>query len=554
MLTVPDTIDPDKRLSDIVCGWIKACDESHELCMVRHGTSLPTRLVSINDKTIRLEVTETWQSTPRYATLSYCWGTLDFIRTVKSNLDEFLCGIPHARLPKTFRDAIQITQALAVDYIWIDSLCIVQDSDTDWRKESSRMSEVYGNSYINIAASSATDPGQGCFLRSKYMRDALEAEVRISGQRFVCTFHNTEISYMLAVDFSHLMTRAWAIQEKLLPTRTIHLGDRGALWDCRSSIGLQDLQKLETANIDESRHITTLTSNLLKATKFGLSKKWEQVVYHYSSANLTVSRDKLPGLAGIAKLFSKYKRCQYLAGIWKDDTFDVHLCWCVFGPRPRPTWRAPTWSWASVDGLASFHAYELPGLRSPRLVCAHTLEADVTRVSESEFGEVSDGWIRITCSYVVSGKIRGSHRQHKLEFCLDGSPCCPLLFGPDCTDDIDVRTDEMVFVLPFAATNLDTVQLASAAEGQDIRGLVLQQTGRALGEFRRIGFFRCGTSTYGDEVVHGPVDGTADWDPLNWNQFMCLIQEQGAVTAKEVCAEAIDDTEHGTGGFVISIV
>jgi hypothetical protein len=517
------------------------------LCATRHGISLPTRLVSIHENIIRLELTETWKSTPPYATLSYCWGTLDFIRTITSNLDELLSGVSQDRLPKTFRDAIEITQALKIDYIWIDSLCIVQDSDADWRKESSRMSEVYGNSYINIAASSAIDPGQGCFLRSPCTRDALKAEVCISGQCYACTFHNTEVSYMYAVEESHLMTRAWALQEKLLPTRTVHLGDRGAFLDCRLCIGLEDLEDLKMVNNHVS-HITTLTINLQEATKVELSEKWERVINLYSRANLTVSGDKLPGLAGIAERFRKYKQCGYLAGMWGDDTFDVQLCWCVIRSRPRPTWRAPTWSWASVDGYTTPHAYEPAELRS-QSVYARTLESSVTQVGEAEFGEVSDGWIRITCSYVLPGKIKEVYGQPLLEFCLDGLPCRPALTRLDCTDDIDAQDGGMIYAIPVLGTSMELVQSVIPTEHDDIRGLVLQQTGRVLGEFRRIGFFRCSTLTYDDRYM---IDGVGGKE--YWNQFIGLIQEQGAVTAEEVCAKVIDDAEHGTGGFVITIV
>jgi hypothetical protein len=499
---------------------------------------------------MRLENTQDWQSTPQYATLSYCWGNRDFIKTSKSNLEEFFVDIPHHRLPQTFKDAIQVTQALNIDYIWIDSLCIVQDSDVDWLRESSRMSQIYGNSYINIAASSATDPGQGCFLRPQDMRDALSTEVIISGKNHGCEFYNSENSYSLAVEKSHLLTRAWALQEKLLPTRTLHLGHRGAYWECRSGVGLEYLPVLTKRAIGESG-LAALVSGLAEDDERGVAKSWQRVVTAYSSANLTVSRDKLPALAGIAQQFGIYKQCEYLAGMWKDETFDAQLCWCIFGHRPQPAWRAPTWSWVSVDGYASFHAYEPAGLRSPRLICARTLEASVTRVSEAEFGEVSNGWIRITCSYVLSCKIKEVSGRPALEFCLNDLPCHPALTRLDCTDSIDARDSGLICVLPLTATSVDLVQSATPTEHEDIRGLVLQQTGRVLGEFRRIGFFRCGTSIYGDDdgVVHLSAEGRA-----GWNQFIGLIQEQGTVTAKEVCAEAIDDTEHGTGGFVITIV
>jgi hypothetical protein len=535
---------------EIVSEWVRVCNDSHESCAVRQAGSLPTRLISTRGDTVRLEITQDWQFTPPYATLSYCWGNLDFIKTSKSNLEEFLVEIPHHRLPRTFKDAIQVIQALNVDYIWIDSLCIIQDSDVDWRKESSRMSEVYGNSYLNIAASSATDPGQGCFLKPQGMRDALSTEVTISGQKYRCDVYNPWYSYSSAVEKSHLLTRAWALQEKLLPTRTLHLGHRGAYWECRSGVGLECLPTLTTSGI-EGVDLATLIGGLTESDEGYVSYSWERVGWAYSTANLTVSRDKLPGLAGIAEHFGKYKRCEYLAGMWQDETFDAQLCWCIFEPRPRPTWRAPTWSWISVDGNASFHAYEPTGLRMPRLVCARTLEASVTRVSEAEFGEVSDGRIRITCSYILCCKMGEISEQPTLEFRLDNMPCHRVSTRLDCTDNIDVQDCGLIYVLPLIATSVDFVQSAIPTEHEDIRGLVLQQTGRASGEFRRIGFFRCGTSIYGndDGVVHLSAEGRA-----GWNQFIGLIQEEGTVTAKDVCAEVIDDTEHGTGGFVITVV
>lgn len=179
---------PKKNVLDTAYEWVEACDASHEMCVPRKSDSLPTRLISVCGEVIHLESTETWTSSPSYATLSYCWGDLDFLTTTTSVLEDFLIEIPVARLPQTFKDAIQIVRALKIGYIWIDSLCIVQDSDTDWRKESSRMSEVYGSSYINIAASSASNPGEGCFTKPQFMRDTVETNITISGQEYECWF------------------------------------------------------------------------------------------------------------------------------------------------------------------------------------------------------------------------------------------------------------------------------------------------------------------------------------------------------------------------------
>lgn len=374
------------------------------MCVPRKNDRPPTRLVSVCGEVIHLESTETWTSSPPYATLSYSWGNLDFLTTTTSVLEDFLIEIPVAWLPQTFKDAIKIVRALKIGYIWIDSLCIMQDSDADWRKESSRMSEVYGNSYINIAASSASNPGEGCFTKPQFMRDAVEANVTISGQEYECWFYHIENSYTLAVERSHLMSRAWAVQEKLLPTRSIHLGNRGAFWECRSSVGLECRPNLFDGAVS-GLSLASLTHNLADTTDPDLYQRWARVVTAYSTTNLTLSRDKLPGLAGIARNFGECKQCEYLAVMWRDATFDAQLCWCIFGPQARPEWRAPSWSWASVNGYTSFHPFKPAEMRSPRIFCAKTLQASVTRVGENTYGEVSDGWIRITCSYVLRGKV-----------------------------------------------------------------------------------------------------------------------------------------------------
>ncbi|GAB7327065.1 hypothetical protein MBLNU13_g10992t1 [Cladosporium sp. NU13] len=303
-----------KNVLDIAYEWIQTCDVSHEMCVPRKSNSLPTRLISVCGEVIHLESTETWTSSPPYATLSYCWGDLDFLTTTSSVLEEFLINIPVDRLPQTFLDAIQIARALKIGYIWIDSLCIVQDSDADWRKESSRMSEVYGSSYINIAASSAANPGEGCLTKRQFMRDTVEANVTVSGQEYECWFYHVGNSYTLAVERSHLMSRAWAVQEKLLPVRSIHLGNRGAFWECRSSVGLERLPNLFDGAIS-GLSLASLTHSLADTTDPDLYLRWKRVVAAFSTADLTLSRDKLPGLAGIARRFGDYKQCEYLADL-----------------------------------------------------------------------------------------------------------------------------------------------------------------------------------------------------------------------------------------------
>lgn len=129
---------------------------------------MPTRLLSIRYNPIRLCSSNTRQER-NYAPLIHCWGSKPeiLLKLTEENIDELHQSIPLQRLSRTFKEAIYIALELGLDYIWIDSLCIIQDDAEDWRRESTLMGQVYGNSFINIAASSAIDGSYGCFMQRR---------------------------------------------------------------------------------------------------------------------------------------------------------------------------------------------------------------------------------------------------------------------------------------------------------------------------------------------------------------------------------------------------
>lgn len=91
----------------------------------------------------------------RYVTLSHCWGGSLPLRTTKETVHLYSWEIPYELIPKTFHDALTITRALDVPYLWIDALCIIQDDHNDWQIEASKMKDVYSGSLITIAATHA---------------------------------------------------------------------------------------------------------------------------------------------------------------------------------------------------------------------------------------------------------------------------------------------------------------------------------------------------------------------------------------------------------------
>ncbi|KAK0100834.1 hypothetical protein ONS95_007281 [Cadophora gregata] len=144
--------------------WMKTCLESHGSICAGTQSTLPARVVDVgnnNSPTVSLHVST--GELGEWLTLSHCWGNARIRLTTTANLMSRTGSFAYSRLPKSFRDAIFITRKLGYRYIWIDCLCIVQDCDEDWQRESVKMAEIYANSVLTLSADAATDPHKGIF-------------------------------------------------------------------------------------------------------------------------------------------------------------------------------------------------------------------------------------------------------------------------------------------------------------------------------------------------------------------------------------------------------
>jgi hypothetical protein len=144
--------------------WLEQCVKSHKIMCPQLVTpdgppKLPHRVLDVtisDENSVRL--VETQGKVGYWACLSHCWGEKQPLKTTRDpdTLSQHQIAIPWDTLPKTFQDAIFVTRALGIQYLWIDSLCIIQDDSVDWQFQSAQMADIYRNSILTIAGSASS--------------------------------------------------------------------------------------------------------------------------------------------------------------------------------------------------------------------------------------------------------------------------------------------------------------------------------------------------------------------------------------------------------------
>lgn len=541
--------------------WIFECDNSHKQCQITRVRDRPSRLVSVSENSLKLVQTTAWETMPRYATLSYCWGKATSINLKKDNLDFLLTSIPADGLPKTIRDAIQVARTLNIPYIWIDALCIMQDDLDDWLQEAAKMHSVYGGSYLNMAAASAIDANQGLHHKLPYYNGGFSTKTRAATSKAhdLRNFYSINVATEVLQDI-HLATRAWTLQERLLPTRTLYFGDTGLSWECvcafRSEFLPQGIPNLEYSRLLRHRDQPW---------------EWLDIVQNFSKAQLTNGHDRLPALSGIASRQHEVTgaKSKYLAGLWSDSLYE-QLTWNLrdnkSALKPRPPWRAPTWSWASVDGEASWRPIGVPGK-----VVYHVKIRDAwTTISgHDQFGLVSAGQLTIACSAIIRGALETSTDDwckrlspgHEHAF-LDNAPY-PFHIDFDCLEDASTQSDKTVYFVPIysgpTGAQIDKGSFAIGGESQSryvaseaddgpggwidqfaVHGLVLRSTGDKKGCFSRIGFFTYNNAGRGRDT--------------EYPSMMRLLKGCDTAVAETVCERVDRSGDDANMLFIITIV
>lgn len=402
-------IKPPVEQLDLMREWVRSCDTSHTSCR-SEPRPLPTRVIDVGlggQTEPRLLVTR--GAVGRYMTLSHCWGLHPVICTTSETIEDHIQSLPMSALPKTFQDAVIITRALGVQYLWIDSLCIIQDSKEDWELESVRMGTIYASSYLTIAASASKDSTGGCFItRDTSNHVKVKCTVRDSaGSQPVPVFVRPRPRDFIQLPQSILHTRTWVTQERLLSARMIHYDTDQLLWECRQDRFAEDgvpvdafiVQKLVW---DERLHLSfPFAQGRFSTSEFVWD--WYDMVSAYSRRGITKAYDKLPALSGLAKIMEECTGERYIAGLWKNH-LAFGLLWRrseAWLRRPSDGYLAPSWSWASLEG--DINMPEIATIMPTNNVMETSIriiEADAAPLGMDPRGMLKSGYVQLT------GKLR----------------------------------------------------------------------------------------------------------------------------------------------------
>lgn len=228
--------------------WIRVCDASHG-CWSDHERKLPTRILDVNcaghgdASTIKLVEATSVERNAKYVALSHRWGTSGpTMRATNETLTDLTRGFKTTSLPQSFQDAVYVTNVLGLRYLWIDCLCIIQDSEDDWNHESMKMEDVFANAYCTIAATRAQSSKDG-FLSPERPKRRCEALRPSKGTPFyICDQID---DFREDVENSELNQRGWVLQERALSRRTIYFAKRQIYWECGKGVYCETLTELQ---------------------------------------------------------------------------------------------------------------------------------------------------------------------------------------------------------------------------------------------------------------------------------------------------------------------
>jgi hypothetical protein len=487
---------------------------------------LPSRFIYIDPRDevpVRLCNAEHLASDVRYMTLSHSWGREKFTTLRGGNLHSFMDEIPINQLKQTFQDAIQVTRFMDVQYLWIDSLCIIQDSVDDWQNESVIMSSVYSNSYCTIAATHASSSKGGLF-NDRNIETFIPLCVEISKSsgnqdRPLYEYWDPQI-WQEGVEESGLLKRGWCIQERLLSPRILYFSSQQIFFECNKicvgELKPENMDLLPRAAWQDSKlsFRQAFQSTLEDCQSLGGARAlalWKYLVRIYTDCSLTMETDRVVAISALTYAVQPLIQGNYVAGLWEQN-LKSQLLWNIRDGAATKQYVAPSWSWASKIGrinwpdgdLSTFWDKSLLDSQGYSLLDVH--DVVVTTRDDNPLSQVLSGtlWLKVV---LIS--------RSDLQLHVDGFPNFTLRRGRDIAWDIalselgfsfrmksDVNTPDLESGLCLgSSTDISREFVCMPCERDSAvtmgplggfhftRGLLLRRSGSTKGQYERIGHF-----------------------------------------------------------------
>ncbi|KAL2073917.1 hypothetical protein VTL71DRAFT_11243 [Oculimacula yallundae] len=505
--------------------WLSQCKSNesgrHQECNRRDNDYMPTRLLDVRhaQKTSRLRLVcsklapEPLAEDKEWMTLSHCWGQWGARENpilVKANLQERCeAGLKVSELPQTFQDTLEIAGWFGINWLWIDCLCIIQDSKEDWLRESGMMSEIYQNAQINISADIGADSRMGCFTE----RDTVDiTPLEISCPKISQTWKILPKPYYLFewVSRATSLSRAWIHRERQLARRILHFTDTELVWECCGVKGtafasemlpMGGLFEFGLFNMDQKYQIGRLQQGLTEGDEETYAT-WNDVCEKLSEKNLTQPLDMPMVLSGLAKNFaSNLPGDKYIAGVW-NSTLPHSLLWKtrVFKPKDLE-YIAPSWSWLSTGCAVTLANRSSIAAKHP---VARILNEDVKLKYDDPYGSIESGTL----------KVEGVLRQIRISFEEDEQSAPDFIvkvfegtssdgssyeewrtignswddvFGVICELELDSELEETETFLDCFCLFVTLQQWFDSGASRDLACLLLQPVGDDMETFRRVG-------------------------------------------------------------------
>ncbi|SJL14841.1 uncharacterized protein ARMOST_18313 [Armillaria ostoyae] len=373
----------------------------HDRCPPpRHqGVRLPTRVIDCADEDQpRLFVSQGAEG--NYVALSYVWGENQPDCTTTTNLNSYTEAIPLQNIPKTILDAITVTRKLGLRFLWVDALCILQDSREDKAWEIAQMRRIFHDAYVTVIAACAHKVSDG-FLHDRRVTMAEWGSLESILLPFRCPdggIGTMQLRGLRTAPNEPVDERAWCLEERALSPRRLIYATHTLLYECQTFhdningapnfVELCDAEDIPRLldSVFLASHRSELGLVELDQTSL---KAWCDILETYSLRALTKPRDRLVALSGIVEQFHRFwPQNRYLAGLWEHQLPGT-LLWFNRGKlqrHRRGEYRAPSWSWASMDGGI------FTGLCTNEDVLCSVVRCEVVVSRQGNpYGEVVDG-------------------------------------------------------------------------------------------------------------------------------------------------------------------